>query len=133
MNLYLHLKITGYIFIGLACLHVWFPKYFNWNKELVSLSLINRQLMYVHTFFIALIVLLMGLLCIIQTQEIVTTGLGHKLSMGLFVFWFVRLIFQWFVYSHQLWKGKRFETTVHIMFTLLWIYFCIVFFAIYWM
>ena len=60
----LHLKIIGTLLIILAFIHAIFPKYFNWKQELNSLSIINRQLMYVHSFFIAFVVLLMGVLCL---------------------------------------------------------------------
>ena len=54
----LHLKIAGAILIFLGFMHIAFPKYFNWKKELSQLSLINNQMMYVHTFFLALTVLI---------------------------------------------------------------------------
>ena len=128
----LHLKIIGIILVLLATLHVIFPKYFNWKQELSSLSLINKQVMYVHTFFIALMVLLMGILCICCAADMVNTTLGRQVSFGLFVFWACRLIFQFFVYSPALWKGKAFETAVHIVFSLLWAYLTTVFFLVYW-
>ena len=124
----LHLKIAGYTMILLAFIQFLFPKRFNWKDELNGLSLINKQLMYVHTFFIALVVLLMGVFCIYATNDMVHTILGKQLCFGLFVFWLVRLVFQFFVYSSKLWKGKRFETIVHITFSFLWIYFSGVFF-----
>jgi hypothetical protein len=128
----LHLKITGYLLISLALIHLIFPRYFNWGKELSSLSLINRQLMYVHTFFIALVVLLMGVFCISSAEDIIYTKLGRQLSLGLFIFWTTRLVFQFYVYSPKLWKGKLLESTVHVFFSLLWIYFSTVFFLVYW-
>lgn len=73
-----HYKIIGSILIFLALVHVIFPKYFHWKKELQSLSLINRQMMFVHTFFIALTVLLMGILCLTNTKELITTPLGKQ-------------------------------------------------------
>ena len=129
----IHLKIVGSILIILALLHLIFPRYFNWGKELASLSLINKQLMYVHTFFIGLIVLLMGIFCIYSSQESIYTSLGQQLSFGLFIFWSTRLVFQFWVYSPKLWKGKLFESTVHVLFSLLWIYISVVFFLIYWL
>lgn len=128
----LHLKITGYLLILLALVHLVFPRYFNWGKELSSLSLINKQLMYVHTFFIALVVFLMGVFCVYSSSDIIYTKLGQQLSLGLFIFWTTRLIFQLWVYSPKLWKGKTFESTVHVLFSLLWIYFSVVFFLVYW-
>ena len=127
----LQLKIIGLILMGLALLHAIFPKYFQWQLELQSLSLINRQIMYVHTFFIALIVFLMGFLCLSSAPEIVATTFGRKISLGLGLFWLCRLLIQFFGYSPALWRGKTFETIVHIVFSLLWAYLSVVFIWIY--
>jgi len=123
----IHLKIVGIIMIVLALVHVVFPKRFDWKTELRPLSLINRQVMYVHTFFIAVIVLLMGILCLTSAPEIIGTNLGKKIALGLGFFWLLRLIIQFFGYSSELWKGKRFETAVHIFFSILWTYFTAIF------
>lgn len=115
------------LLIALGFVHVIFPKYFNWKAELKSLSLINRQVMMVHTFFIALTVILMGLLCLTSAHELVKTSLGKKVSLGFGIFWTCRLLIQLFGYSSQLWKGKKFETLVHMVFTCTWIYLSVVF------
>ncbi len=103
----LHLKIVGVLLIVLSLVHVVFPKRFDWKNELKNLQLLNRQLMYVHTFFVALVVFLMGVLCLTSTQELVDTNLGRTVAFGMWVFWTIRLIFQFFVYSSDLWRGKR--------------------------
>ena len=118
----IHFKIIGTALIILALIHVIFPRYFNWNEDLKSLSLINREMMIVHTFFIAVVVFLMGLLCLIHTNEIIETKLGKSISLGFGIFWTLRLLIQFFGYSSKLWKGKTFETIVHIIFSGLWIY-----------
>ena len=127
----IHFKIISVLLIALAMVHIFFPKYFNWDKELKSLSLINRQMMTVHTFFIALTVLLMGLLCLTSSAELIETNLGKKTSLGLGLFWTVRLVIQFFGYSTNLWKGKKFETLMHIIFSLLWTYLSIIFLTTY--
>lgn len=123
----LHLQVTGVLLIALALFHVVFPKQFNWKNELAGLSLINRQMMQVHTFFIALVVLLMGLLCVTSSTELQETVLGRKICWGLAVFWFFRWVIQFKGYSAELWKGKRKETTIHILFGFLWTYITAVF------
>lgn len=123
----IHFKIIGLLLMALALIHVVFPKYFNWNNELKTLSLINRQMMTVHTFFIALTVFLMGLLCFTSSTELIGTALGRKISLGLGIFWTIRLFFQFFVYSNELWKGKKFETIIHIIFSILWMYLSLIF------
>jgi hypothetical protein len=127
----LHFKIIGILLISLALVHVIFPRYFNWAVELKSLSLINRQMMSVHTLFVALAVLLMGLLCLTSASELVTTNLGRKVSLGLGIFWLIRLFIQFFGYSPELWRGKRFETSVHILFSFLWSYLSFAFLSVY--
>ena len=129
--MHLHLKITGVLLVALALIHIPFPKYFNWDKELKSLSVINRQMMTVHTFFIALTVFMMGLLCLTSSGELIETNLGKKISLGLGVFWAIRLFIQFFGYSSELWKGKTFETLMHILFSILWAYLSSIFLTIY--
>jgi hypothetical protein len=124
----LHIKTIGVLLMTLALIHIGFPKYFKWKENLASLSLINRQMMIVHTFFIALTVFLMGLLCFVCTTEMMQTNLGKSISLGLGIFWAIRLVIQIFGYSNKLWKGKLFETTMHIIFSALWAYLTIIFF-----
>ncbi len=130
--MHIHLKIIGFVLMALAMVHVIFPRYFHWKEELKDLSLINRQMMKVHTFFIALTVFLMGLFCVIHTDEIIGTHLGKIISLGFGIFWFFRLVIQFFGYSAELWKGKTFETIVHVIFAFLWAYLSVVFFLNYW-
>lgn len=127
----LQIKIIGGLFILLALLHFFFPEYFNWKKELGSLSLINRQMMYVHMFFIAFGVFLLGLLCLTSSDALLNTTFGRRVSLGLAVFWTVRLYVQLFVYSTKLWKGKALETIIHILFSLFWAYVSTIFILAY--
>lgn len=118
----INLKISGLLLIILALLHIGFPKYFDWKTELKSLTLLTRQVMYVHTFFIALVVLLMGVLCFTSATELIVSKLGNKILIGFGFFWFCRLVIQIFGYSSKLWKGKKLETSIHILFLFLWTY-----------
>ena len=128
----IHLKIAGSLLIILSLLHMTLPGYFNWKVELSRLSHMNRQMMVVHTFFIALIVLLMGLLCVTSSIELFETVIGNKIALGLGIFWSFRLLIQFFGYSSSHWKGKSFETIIHIILSILWTYLSVLFFFIYW-
>jgi hypothetical protein len=123
----LQLEIIGTLLIVLALIHVRFPKRFDWETDLKPLSLINKQMMYVHTFFVAFVVLLMGILCVTSPHELVETVLGKRICLGFGIFWGLRLYIQFFGYSSKLWKGKRFETAIHIVFSFLWVYLTAVF------
>jgi hypothetical protein len=126
-----HLKIIGALLLLLSTIHVFFPGYFHWKEDLKPLLLINRQMMYVHAFFIALIVFGIGLLCLLFTSDLIHTRLGKSICLGLAVFWGIRLFFQLLIYSPRLWKGKGKETAIHIIFTSFWIYCLLVFLSIY--
>ncbi len=121
------LKTAGGILVGLAVLHAFFHSYFKWKEELRTITLLTRQIHYTHTFFIALIVLLNGLLYLTCTADLLTTPLGQRISLGFFIFWACRLILQFFGYSSSLWRGKPFETAMHILFSLLWLFLTLVF------
>lgn len=118
----IQIKFVGIFFIILALVHVIFPRYFKWDEELKSLSLINREMTYVHTFFIALMVFLMGLLCLFCANDLAETPLGRRIAGGLCFFWACRWVMQFWGYSAANWRGKTFETCIHILFSILWTY-----------
>jgi hypothetical protein len=127
----IHFKIIGGILVLLALSHGIFPRYFNWKQELSTLSLVNRQIMYVHSFFIALMVLLIGLLCLTSSSDLLSTALGKRISLGIGLFWGVRLAMQFVGYSSKIWKGKTFETAMHILFSFFWAYLTTIFIGAY--
>ena len=122
MLLELQLRLSAGLLILLALTHVLFPRRFGWREELPRLSLINRQMMKVHTFFIAPTVFLMGVLCLSSARELIATALGRRVAGGLALFWFVRLLVQFFGYS-----SKRRETIIHRVFTAVWLYLALLF------
>ncbi|MEO6233095.1 MAG: hypothetical protein ABJB11_05630 [Ferruginibacter sp.] len=128
----LQLKIIGILFIALSLTHIAFPRYFKWKTNLAELSLINKQMMLIHTFFIALTLLLTGMLCYTSTDALIETRLGNRIIFGLFIFTAIRFIIQFAGYSSKLWKGKLFETIIHVLFSFMWAYISIVFFMIFW-
>jgi len=127
-----NLTIIGGLLVALALLHGIFPKYFNWKEELAQLSLINRQMMQVHSFFLALGLFLVGLLCLRSAHLLVSTPLGKEICLGLGVFWGARLVVQFFGYSAENWRGKGFETAVHVLFIVFWSYLGVVFVLVWW-
>jgi len=123
MNLRLHLEIAGALLIGLGLAHSFFNRYFGWSAETARLTLFTRQVFYVHGFFIAVVLILMGALSSFYAGELLqSTKLSRALCGGLAAFWILRALVQWFVYDPSVWRGSRFRTVAHGMFSLLWIY-----------
>jgi hypothetical protein len=73
----------------------------------------------------------MGLLCLTSAIELTTTAFGKRISLGLSIFWALRLFIQFFGYSSLLWKGKVPETIVHVLLSMLWIYLSAIFLLAY--
>lgn len=119
-----HLRIAGLFQIVLSLLHLSFPARFHWHEELARLSLLNRQIFWVHTFFIMLVLVLFALLSLFAANELVRPGKLPRLVLGgIAGFWAIRLLFQFFVYDSALWRGNTFNTVAHIGFSGLWAYF----------
>jgi len=127
----LFLKLSGILLMILALVHIGFPKYFKWKTEFGTISLVNRQMMYIHALFIAIVLFMMGILCLVSSQDLLHTNLGKRICLGLGIFWLIRLWVQFFGYSSRLWKGKKFETGMHVLFIVFWIYLSTVFIAVY--
>lgn len=123
MSLLLHLRVAGSLLLLLAALHFFMPARFHWKEELARLSLLNRQIFWVHTFFVALVLAMMGALSAFGAPALLQrSALSRFVLAGFALFWLLRLGFQWFVYDRALWRGQRFNTAVHVLFTALWTY-----------
>jgi hypothetical protein len=123
MNIRLHLEIAGMALIALGLAHPAIGWYCRWREDASKLSLFTRQVFYVHTFFIVLVLVLSGAVTCIYAEELLDPSpLSRAISAGLAVFWLCRLVCQWFVYDASLWRGNRFRTAMHVAFSMFWIY-----------
>lgn len=116
------LVAAGCGLLVLALLHVAFPRRFGWQQDLAQVTLLNRQLFYVHTLFIAVTVAIFGGLSILIGWTWDGTGTPLTVAvLGAFaLFWSIRLAVQLFVFDRRLWKGDRFNTAIHVLFTAVW-------------
>ncbi len=127
MNLEFAFKIAGILLMILGPAHLYFYKYFDWEEESRKMSPLNGQIFLVHSFFISLVVLMMGILLFFYTRTLLMpSALGRLVLLGLLIFWSSRLIIQLFFYDVKLWKGNPLYTFVHISFTFLWTYLVVI-------
>ena len=123
MMLTFHFKIIGLALMILALAHIPIHRHFKWKEETAILSLLTRQIFHVHTFFVALTVWMFGALTFFFTDELLQPSeLTLAILFGFTMFWVIRLLVQLFVYDSALWRRKKFETMMHIIFTCFWIY-----------
>jgi hypothetical protein len=123
MTLAVHLRIVGILLVLLGLSHAFFSRYFGWERELAEVSLLTRQIFFVHSFFIAMGVVLGGAGSFLCADALLRPGaLSRTLLAGMTVFWLCRLLAQFFAYDARIWKGDRFRTVMHVAFSALWIY-----------
>lgn len=116
------LRIAGAGLILLAFLHIPIGRQLGWREDGKKLQAANEAIFHVHTFFICLLLVIMGLPCLLEPTIFLTpTRAGAWISWSFAGFWTLRLYFQHFVYPASLWRGKRLETILHGVFTLIWI------------
>ena len=115
------LRVAGAGLILLAGLHVPIGRHLKWREEGARLSLVNASIFRVHTFFICFMLVMMGLPCLLDPAVFLESSrAGAWLAWSFSAFWTTRLFFQLFVYSRELWRGKRMETIVHAWLTIVW-------------
>ena len=123
MTIRTHVQIVGALLLMLGLAHAFFPRYFGWAKELAPLSLLTRRIFQVHSFFIALVVVLLGACSLFYADTLLqSTPLSRIFLAGIVLFWVCRLFVQFFVYDSTIWRGNRLYTSMHIAFSMLWIY-----------
>src|SRR5262249_45316420 len=111
-----------------------FPGRFGWKEDCAKLSLLNRQIFFVHAFFITVVVALFGGLSLFYTHLLLRRDeLSKIILIGFLFFWGARLFIQFFVYDSSLWRGHRFNTAMHIFFASMWIYYIAVYGATLWL
>lgn len=122
------LRVAGAGLILLTVLHVPIGRHLKWREEAARLSPVNASIFRVHTFFICLVLVMMGLPCLSDPAVFLERSrAGAWLAWSFSAFWAIRLFFQWFVYPRDLWRGKRMETIVHAWFTIVWLSLAVLF------
>jgi hypothetical protein len=120
-TLTISLRIAGAGLILLAVLHVPIGRHLKWREDGARLSPVNASIFRVHTFFICFVLVMMGLPCVLEPSIFLgRSRAGAWLAWSFSAFWTTRLFFQWFVYPWELWRGKRMETIMHGLFTIVW-------------
>ena len=117
----LFLRFAGAGLILLAFVHIPIGKHLKWSEDAARLTPVNASIFRVHTFFICLVLVMMGLPCLFDPLVFMEKSrAGAWLAWSFSAFWVIRLYFQWFVYRTEFWRGKRRETLVHCWFTIVW-------------
>lgn len=122
------LRLIGVCLILQSFAHIHLHKRLKWGEEAARMSPFNAAVFHVHTFFICLVLVMMGLpLAIDPGLLLEKSKIGAWAAWSLCVFWGCRLWCQWFTYNPAWWKGQRFEISMHWVFTGVWLALTVIF------
>ncbi len=125
--LVLHLRICGFALILLGLAHGLFGRFLDWRTDLSKLTVLNRQIFLVHTFYIGYFVTALGILDVCFAQTLMRPEpLSRFLLSVMTLTWAVRLVIQLFVWDRAIWRGSPFRRNVHYGLILFWSYVTVV-------
>jgi hypothetical protein len=117
---------VGLILFGLGAVHAALPRVLVWRSDLSGASLLNREVSYVHCYFIGLACLLWGLLALTAGPALLAPGpLARSVLIGAVVFWASRLVIQVAVFNHHACRSGRW-LVLSVAGTGLWLYLTLV-------
>lgn len=123
MTLATHLHVVGALLLLLGISHAFFNRYFGWEQELETVSLLTRRIFFVHNFFIGLGVVLAGVGSLCYANVLLRPdALNRAILAAMATFWLCRLLAQFLAYDSAIWRGNRFRTLMHVAFSVLWCY-----------
>lgn len=132
-TLLVHLRVVGVVMASLVIVNLMVPGRFHWREEMSRLSLLNRQIFQAHNVFLILtLALFSALLLTCGPALLEPTRLSRAVLAGLTIFWGLRMLMQWCFYSPLIWRGHRFNTVMHYVFSVTWVYVTTVFAAALW-
>ncbi|MGD0911828.1 MAG: hypothetical protein ABR928_08025 [Terracidiphilus sp.] len=122
-TLTVHLQVVGFLLMLLGLSHAFFNRFFEWDVELAGVSLFTRRVFFVHTFFVAMTVTMMGAFSLMFARALVEPQpLSRAILAGMVLFWGSRLVAQFTAYESAIWRGDRFRTRMHVAFSMFWVY-----------
>jgi hypothetical protein len=113
LELALRLAAAGQLAIAVVGLMI--PRWLDWREPIARMPLLVREVFFVHTWFIALTCVIFGVLTWRFAPEFAAgpSDLGRWFCLSVAVFWGLRSIFQWTVYSTSHWRGRARLTAIH--------------------
>ena len=118
-----NLRPVGVVMAALVAVNLVVPIRYRWREETARLSLLNRQIFQAHAVFLVLTLALFSVLLVGYADALVEpTRLSRAVLAGLTMFWGLRMLMQWFFYSPAIWRGHRFNTVMHGIFSATWVY-----------
>lgn len=116
MKLVQLLQLVAAIQLMIAIMNLFLFRMMKWQPELGQLSLLVREVVQVHSWFISIILGFFAILTLRFQNDMAT--LSHPFfawfAAGIGIFWLFRTFLQLFYYSPSHWRGRPVRTLIHI-------------------
>jgi hypothetical protein len=114
-NLELFLRLAALAQLGVAILNLFLIRIMKWERDLVSVPLLIREVFHIHTYFISITLAIFGILTWRFAGEIATAAhpLCIWLAIGIGCFWAIRSVMQWSHYSSIHRRENRLRSSIH--------------------
>jgi hypothetical protein len=114
-NLEFLLRLAALAQLGVALLNLFLVRIMKWKRDLISASLLIREVFLIHIYFISITLAIFGALTWRFAGDIATAAnpLCVWLAIGIGSFWSVRSVMQWSHYSAVHWRGDLLRTFIH--------------------
>ncbi|HUB08207.1 MAG TPA: hypothetical protein VMB50_14460 [Myxococcales bacterium] len=122
MSLAWLLRAAGASLVALSFLHAALWRALHWGPESERLSPLNARVFAAHTFFVAFVLLGLGLLSFARPDLLLArSDLARLLLWGVVAFWLARLALQALVFDSALRTGRTRPLLVRLGFGLPWV------------
>jgi len=93
--------LAGIAHFGILIASALVPFALNWKESFKSLPPLLRQLFWVYGFFIVMMIVAFGVITLVNAEALADSGtvLAKSVNSLIAIFWFVRLLVQFFVFD----------------------------------
>ncbi len=119
--------LAGLLQLSILCAVPVVPKQLQWKLILAPLPRLIRQMFWTYCIYTLGAITFHGILCLIASDELATTRLGHILCVYLMLFWTARLLLQ-LVFDVKAYMTNWFVITGDIILTIIFLSLTVIFF-----
>ena len=106
------LIVGGFYHLGFAIFHLFFWRLFNWEKDLTSLTIINRAVMQILNLCLTFVFIVVAYISVFYSTEMLSTNLGKVIIASISLFWLIRFVEQLYFFGLK----KLFSIILTILF-----------------
>jgi hypothetical protein len=115
------LRLVGAVLVAIGLTHVVMPRAFGWPAEFAALTPLTRSISYTHTFFVAVMCIMLGLAPLCLTNQMLQAGaMPQAVLAAECTFWGLRWCAQFVAFPSSIWKSSQLYTVGHACFIVLW-------------